>query len=168
MVISPQGVLTDNGGGNYTISDIPANLDITLQLENSVANCTNIFDITAPNCDCNSIATPTGLTESLFCFGGLPTAISVDNPGMGFEINWFNQPSGGTVLFTGLSFTPLAAGIYYAETTEISSSCVSDRLMIEVIENSMSSPTAELTTTFIGCDNPNSGSILVNLSLIHI
>jgi hypothetical protein len=70
------------------------------------------------------------------CNGGTTVAISVAAAPAGYSIAWYNTATGGTAIATGNSFTPPAAGIYYAEMIETASGCASSRVGVELIESS--------------------------------
>jgi len=53
---------------------------------------------------------------------------------LGEDVNWYDDSNSGFVLSQGPQFTPSNAGIYFAEAF-LDVSCVSDRLMVEIIEN---------------------------------
>jgi gliding motility-associated-like protein len=71
--------------------------------------------------------TPTGPVSTFFCSSGPPAPISA-TPAPGSTIDWYAASSGGSVLAGGAgtsSFTPSAAGTYFAESRNTTTGCVS-------------------------------------------
>ncbi|MEZ4888692.1 MAG: gliding motility-associated C-terminal domain-containing protein [Chitinophagales bacterium] len=132
-ITANQGTVTDNEGGNYTISDIAANTNLSITATDDL-DCEGNSSFAAPNCNCPNITEPTGLANQTICFGGDFAPFAVDDAGLGFTIYWFDAPNGGTELAAGNSFTPSTAGTYYAEIREDVSDCPSDRISVEAIE----------------------------------
>ncbi len=116
--------VTDNGNGTYDIAGIADNTAITVQITDA-QNCNTSLNIAAVDCVCPVVAPPSNPIGNSYCFGTTPTAISVDNPGAGFEVNWYNAPIGGVTLGSGTTYTPATAGTYYAEVTELVNGCIS-------------------------------------------
>lgn len=118
------GTVTDNGGGNFVVDGIPAGTDLMISLSNSTTGCSINDQITSPDCACGTVNPPMSGGDESICTGTPIPALTAD-PGPGAIVDWYDAPSGGTLLFTGNSFTPPAAGTYYAETRVIVDDCVS-------------------------------------------
>ena len=91
---------------------------------------------------------------------GLPLSpISVTVPA-GVVVKWFANPIGGSVLFTGTSFTPSAAGTYYAEASNQTSGCSNtDRTPVSLTVNPLPAATATAAGTTTFCTG---GSVMLN------
>ncbi len=151
-VTAASGSVVNNGGGNYTISGIPNNTASQV-LVTDAAGCTQTLNLNTINCACASVLPPANPTDAFVCFGAPLSAISVADPGAGFVINWYDAPTGGTLLGTGASFTPTAPGAYYAETEETITGCLSTRVAVTLtqgaaitITDNGSTCSADLTT----------------------
>ncbi len=126
---SSSGTVANSGANTYTISQIPAGTNITANAVNVNTTCTASINITAPNCNCAPVAAPTNPNNPSICQGEPTPALSV-NVGTGFTVEWYADPSGGSVLANGPNFTPSAglnAGTYtfYAGTYETATGCLS-------------------------------------------
>ncbi|WP_452600506.1 immunoglobulin domain-containing protein, partial [Pontimicrobium sp. MEBiC06410] len=93
--------------------------------------------VTAPNCACPFIDTPTNPNNPSICFGATTPALSVvlsGPPALGDAVNWYANATGGTALASGLNYTPTDTTIgvytYYAEAEETVSGCVSSRIPV--------------------------------------
>ena len=125
-VTCPSGTVTNMGGNIWTITAIPAHTNVTVRVTDS-GGCENTLNITAPDCNCPVVPAPVSSGDRSYCAGGIIPVLSVTVPAGGNPktVDWYNSASGGTILLSGsLSYTPSAAGTYYAVTREISSSCV--------------------------------------------
>ncbi len=118
------GTVTDNGGGNFVVDGIPAGTDLMVTLSNTTTGCSISDQITSPDCACGTVNPPTSGGDQSICTGTPIPALTAD-PGPGAIIDWYDAPTGGNLLFTGNSFTPPGAGIYYAETRVLVDDCVS-------------------------------------------
>ncbi|WP_298480645.1 T9SS type B sorting domain-containing protein [uncultured Maribacter sp.] len=125
------GTVTTSFGavsGN-SITGIPSGTNITITVDNN--GCVRTFNVTAPNCNCPFIEAPTNPNNPNICFGEPNAILTVQLPttGLGDQINWYSNSSGGTSIATGLSYTSTDTAIgtytYYAETEETVSGCVS-------------------------------------------
>ncbi|MEL7249297.1 MAG: gliding motility-associated C-terminal domain-containing protein [Bacteroidota bacterium] len=118
------GTITDNGGGNFTVDGIPAGTDLQLDISNSVTFCAISDQFTSPDCACGSVNPPVSGGDELICTGNPIPALTAD-PGPGAIVDWYDEATGGMLLATGNTFTPIAAGTYYAETRITVDDCVS-------------------------------------------
>lgn len=126
------GTITAISEGTQTgtnISGIAAGNDLTVTVDNN--GCIRDLIITAPDCSCPTINLPINPVEAAICEGGTNPPISVEFASVdgGDTISWFNDPTGGVALATGLSFTSTETGpgsyTYYAEASELASGCTS-------------------------------------------
>lgn len=126
--------INDNGGGNYTIEDIPANTSVTVNVEDD-AGCTGSFSVGNVDCPCPTLDAPQNPQDAVFCAGESLEAISVDAPAdTENEIIWYDAETDGTQVATGNSFTPSAAGTYYAATSPTANDCESTRTAVTISE----------------------------------
>lgn len=138
-----EGIVTNLGGGNFTINGIPAGVDFTYTAFNTGMSCSlGPLMITAPDCSCPMVAPPTTGNDPMICAGDpIPTlSVMVAN---GFTVDWYDAPTGGNQLLMGsVTYPPTAVGTYYAEARDIVNNCVSGRIAITIIENSVATPTS--------------------------
>ena len=114
----------------YTASAITSATYIRTKVAQDAANLnnsfcstiSNVFSVTFQNSP--AVAVSNGNFE--ICGGdSFPTLSVTANAGSG--VNWYDAPTGGNLLLSNSStFTPTAAGIYYAETFSLSSNCPSN------------------------------------------
>lgn len=134
--------------GTYSVGIAP----VTGCMVRATATYTVLQDKTPP-------AAPTGAVNAEYCIGSSIPPLSVANPGAGFLVNWYDMPTGGTLLATGVSYTPTAPGTYYTEMYKIASGCVSaTRTPVTLTQNPV--PTAT-TSTVIPCAGINNGTATV-------
>ena len=121
-----KGVLS--GNNPYTITGIPAGVSVTVTDSLSPV-CKADTIIVAPNCNCNP-ALPKLLTSSFtVCIGDTFPTLKTTVTGLA-TVEWYDQPTGGTLLFTGLNFKPsgtVPAGgkVFYAQARSTDPSCPS-------------------------------------------
>ncbi len=138
---SPASVVTPLAGNYWSITNIPAGTNIVLT-STSVAACTTTLSVTAPNCSCPVINPPVSGGDKSYCSGASIPPLTA-TVGTGQTIDWYNAATGGTPLRSGsLSYTPAAAGTYYAQAREIISGCTSTtRTAIILTMNPLPVPT---------------------------
>lgn len=125
-IIVSEGTITDNGGGSFTVDGIDINNDLMITAENTVTSCSDDFTISAPDCTCDVVDAPMSDGDVAICDGDVIPAISV-SVGPGETVDWYDADSGGTLLLADSpTYTPAAAGTYYAETRETVTGCTSD------------------------------------------
>ncbi|PCE62615.1 Ig-like domain-containing protein [Sediminicola luteus] len=145
-----EGVLTGN-----TVSGITSGNDLTYTVDNN--GCIRNLTYTAPDCSCPTILEPTNPTSTAICNGNpnSPISVQLDPTGLGDAIEWFDSPSGGTLLGTGLSYTSTetTAGTYtyYAEAVQTVSNCRSNRVLVEFTIHP--SVTAQVFSDVQACDS---------------
>jgi len=97
-------------------------------------------------------AIPIGIAASpaTIC-NGQSSTISVNNPGAGFTTDWYTVSCGGTPVtggtgFNSLSVSPAITTVYYAQTRNISTGCLSACTNVTIIVNALPvAPTASVT-----------------------
>ena len=120
MVSSTAGTV-DNIG--KTVTGIPTGANVTLTA--TLNSCTKMQAVTAPNCACPTVAAPINGGDQTICQSQTIPALTV-TVGTNETADWFDAATGGTLLLSGnVAYTPTVAGIYYAETRNTISGCLS-------------------------------------------
>ncbi|WP_166638530.1 Ig-like domain-containing protein [Maribacter spongiicola] len=123
-VTSTEGTVVDNGGNNWTISDITSGNDITLTVT-APNTCTQTLDITAPDCACPIVDAPISGGDQTECEENpIQTLTATATPPAGATVVWYDAATGGNVVADpSLSATGIAT--YYAESRDNVTNCVS-------------------------------------------
>ena len=136
-----EGTVTNMGAGNFTINGIPAGVDFIFTAFNTGMTCElGPLTITAPDCSCPMVTPPTTGSDPMICAGDpIPTlSVAVAN---GFTADWYDAPTDGTLLAIGTTtFTPTSVGTFYTEARDMVNNCISERIAITIIENSVPTP----------------------------
>ena len=111
-----------------TITGITAGTEVTLTAI-STNGCTTNIVVTAPDCSCPQVATPTNGIPAEICYGDKNIAISASVEA-DETIDWYAEATGGIPLTTGsliYTSTEETAGVYtyYAEARNTTTDCVS-------------------------------------------
>ncbi len=138
IVFTSDGTVTSTAGTvdntAKTVTGITAGTNVTLTA--TLDGCTTDLLVTAPDCNCPPLATPTNGVPAEICFGDPATAISA-TVNTGETIDWYENATGGTALASeNLSYTSTetAAAVYtyYAEARNTTTNCVSSsRLAVD-------------------------------------
>ena len=107
------------------VTGIPAGTDLTITVSNGTNTACDVSqNVTAPDCNCPPIAAPTiNPATATICAGDLIPGFTASVPA-GLTVIWYDAATGGTVLLTNsLSFTPTAAGTYFAEAFDAITGC---------------------------------------------
>ena len=127
------GTVTSDVGtvvGNR-VENIPAGTDVNITLTDGACVVTPPT-VTPPNCSCPIILPPINPVEAAVCEGNanVPISIELDPAGLGDAIDWYDVPTGGVPVGSGLSFTSTETTpgtySYYAEAVETASGCFSN------------------------------------------
>ncbi|RYY28118.1 MAG: gliding motility-associated C-terminal domain-containing protein, partial [Sphingobacteriaceae bacterium] len=115
-------------GINFTTPAITQNTAYYVQAKSTTGNCLNNGDRAVVNVTvANAISQPVlSQTQSSVCSGGTVT-ISVVNPSSALTYNWYTAATGGTIAYTGTSFTIknlTADASYYVEASN-GAGCIS-------------------------------------------
>lgn len=125
ITFNSTGTVTSTAGtvsGN-TVTGITSGTNVTLTA--TLNGCVRTLSVTAPNCACPPIGAPTSGGNKTICQGQTIPALTV-TVGVGQTADWYSASSGGMLLLSGsLSYTPVAAGTYYAEARNTISGCLS-------------------------------------------
>ena len=144
---------TDISGANsasYTASNITSTSYFRTKAAQDIANVNNSFCSTISNVYAvsflNSPALPTSNGNVEICSSDPFPILSVTASATS-GVNWYDAPTGGNLLQSNSStYTPTAAGIYYAETYDLTSNCISTtRIPVELTIVPL--PTATISST---------------------
>jgi hypothetical protein len=151
------GVVTNNGGGMFTVMDINVNTNVVFTATNTVTGCQTSIQVNSPSCFCPTIQTPVlqGTNPAVICQDDpFPTFTVTIDPHLvngPNTVDWYDAATAGNLLLAGsLTYTPMAAGVYYAEGRNISSSCTSDS-RIEVVLQINPLPTPTIAGNLVIC-----------------
>ncbi|WP_299797789.1 gliding motility-associated C-terminal domain-containing protein [uncultured Maribacter sp.] len=123
-VTSTEGTVTDNGGNNWTISDITSGNDITLTVTAPNA-CLQTLDVTAPDCACPVVDAPTSGGNQTECEENpIQTLTAMATPPTGATVVWYDAATGGNVV-ADPSLNATGTTTYYAESRDNVTNCVS-------------------------------------------
>ena len=155
---APTGGTLVATGGTFTTPILGTTTIYYVEVVNGVCNSAR----TAVNATVFAVATITSTTPASRCDEGTLTLNATSNVG---TLNWYNVPSGGTLLGTGTSFiTPSISfsTTYYVEA--INGSCISSRVAVTASINPTAAPTGFSNQTF--CAGETVGLISVTGSNI--
>ena len=153
----PAANITNTGGNNWTIDNIPdgTNIDITVTI--TATSCTNTANVTAPNCNCPMVNAP-GIVQGdqAYCIGGTVPTMEV-SVGANETVDWYTAATGGTAIVVGStthqpSEGSLATGAntFFAETRNTVNGCTSNvRTSITITQNPLPTVVANATNTTV-------------------
>ena len=122
----------DNGAGNAAIVTVtPASTTaytVTVT-DGNTCSATDDVVVTVEICGCVTPAAPIAIMDNLLaCAGEVNADAFTLTTAANTTVNWYNTPTGGTIIATGTSFVPTTAGTYYAEAINVpDDGCVSPR-----------------------------------------
>ncbi|MCB0608650.1 MAG: choice-of-anchor A family protein, partial [Lewinella sp.] len=128
-VTSSAGTVVHNGvSQNWSINDVPNGTDITVTFTLNTTGCDVTVVIEAPACLCPDVPAPNNTGgNQVICQGEVIPPLSVSSGNILIAIDWYDAPSGGNLLASNTTtYTPSAAGTYYAEARVIATGCTSD------------------------------------------
>ncbi|QWX84435.1 VCBS repeat-containing protein [Cellulophaga sp. HaHaR_3_176] len=112
-VTATAGTVTNISRNVWEISEVPDGTDVVVTA--TQGNCSSNLPVTAPDCACPTVNAPVSGGDKLYCDTDTPATLTA-SVNAGQTVDWYENASGGTALLTGnTSFTPSAAGTYYAE-----------------------------------------------------
>jgi hypothetical protein len=153
QITSTEGTVVNDGGGFYTIHNVPIDtVLITITATNFATGCTTEITATSPECACPDIETPTNNGDITICEGDAIPGLSVTPP-TGMVVDWYNSPVGGSLLASNTdTYTPAGAGTYFAESRNPLTDCISeDRTPVLLTIND--APTVNITLDAEFCEN---------------
>ncbi|WP_273214633.1 SdrD B-like domain-containing protein [Runella zeae] len=130
---------TLSGNNPYTVSGVPNGISITL-IDSLSAICKFDTLISGPNCNC-SPRLPIALTPSqIVCIGDTFPTLQTTIVGLA-TAEWFDTPTGGSPLFTGLNYKPngtvAASDTFYVQARSLDAACPvaisSERLAVYIV-----------------------------------
>ena len=111
--------------GSGTVFTPPGPGTFFAETVNINTGCGSEIRVSATLDEISAPAPPSGAVNSSYCEGDPVSPVSVDDPGNGYRIDWYSVSTGGSVLFSGIEFTPSQSGTYYAEVVNINTGCSS-------------------------------------------
>ncbi|HZV42836.1 MAG TPA: hypothetical protein VFF90_00070, partial [Saprospiraceae bacterium] len=138
-----KGIVINNAMGQDSITGIPADSSVLIEILNPSGLCKDTFLIVAPNCNCPFIPQPIAAAPSYSICEGQPNPTLSVMVNAGLQANWFDVPSGGVPLLqNSLTFTPVptSSATYYVEAWDPTNLCYSIRTDIPFSVN----PVAQL------------------------
>lgn len=140
-VTSTDGNVANTSGNVWEITNVPSGTDIVVTVTDA-NGCSEDLPVTAPNCSCPVVSAPSSGGNESYCTGDSVPSISA-SVGFGETVDWYDAPSGGTLLLLGnTTYTPSGPGNYYAEARNTTTNCLSGaRTAISVTENTPSTAT---------------------------
>ncbi|MDF4201878.1 gliding motility-associated C-terminal domain-containing protein [Maribacter sp. SA7] len=142
-VTSTEGTVVDNGGNNWTISNISSGNDITLTVT-APNSCAQTLDITAPDCACPVVDAPISGGDQTECEENpIQTLTATATPPAGATVIWYDAVTGGTIV-ADPSLSATGSTTYYAESRDNVTNCVSSTrtAVILTIEAAPTAPTS--------------------------
>ncbi|MDC6351867.1 hypothetical protein PP178_09905 [Zeaxanthinibacter sp. PT1] len=134
-VSSTAGTVTDLGGNEWSVSNVPSGTDIVITVT-EINGCTDEVAVTSPNCTCPPLNAPVSGGDQSYCSGDpVPELTATVNAGE--TVDWYDTSSGGVLLASGTqTYTPSGPGTYYAQTRNSVSGCTSSsRTAVSVSED---------------------------------
>lgn len=145
-VNSSEGMVTDQGGGIFLVEGIDVNNDVMITAINTSTNCEFTLEVQAPDCNCPGVDAPISGGDEEICEGDQIPTLSV-TVNAGETVDWYDAAVDGTLLLVGsATFTPAAAGTYYAEARTIDNNCISTRTAVTLTVNPFPSITLQELT----------------------
>ncbi|MEM9823194.1 MAG: hypothetical protein AAF985_19090, partial [Bacteroidota bacterium] len=125
-VIPNIGTVSDNGNGNFTITNIPSGTDLLFDINDTVSGCSSTGNvIESPECTCPTVPLPIGDNAVICEHEPIPNLMVTAT--MGLQVNWYDAANEGNLLLSNsLSYTPTTSGTYYAETINPINNCISN------------------------------------------
>jgi len=139
----PYTVSTSSGtqsgaAGSYSVAAVPIGESVTINVTDNNGCTLPSQLVTPPTCPCPAIPAPTAVDADVsFCAGSLPPALTVNDPGAGYIVYWFNTPVGGSAIETGTDYQPGGQGTFYAEVGLSINACRSPRTAFTVTQNAL-------------------------------
>ncbi len=121
------GVVTSSAGivSNNIVSGIPTGTNVVITATSS-AGCISTQMVNSPSCTCPTVNLPISGGDKAICAGQAIPTLSV-SVGSNEVAEWFDAPSGGNLLATGVNYTPnVAIGMtFYVQSKNTITNCVS-------------------------------------------
>lgn len=133
---SSAGYVVANGGGFYTIENIPAFMpNVTLVATDISGKCSSNKIVNAPNCNLPGVQTPLVLNQSeTFTSGNEIPTFSVISANKATEVVWFDDENATKPISTGMYYTPQRAGTYYVAARDRKTKVISPKRELVLTE----------------------------------
>jgi gliding motility-associated-like protein len=148
------------------ITNIPAGTNITINA-NVAGGCNEVIPITAPDCSCPIVATPSASANQTICEGQNNPTLSVSVAAQE-TADWYTTQTGGAPFLTNaLNFTPTvtAAGnyTYYVEARNTTTNCTSTtRIAVTLTIEGIAAPSGAANQTFCQIDTPTIANLVAS------
>ncbi len=170
-VTATLGTVTNNGGGNYTVGGVPTGSDVTITSTITATGCQRTETVVSPTCPCPAVSIPVSGGDQTICASSPIPTLTV-TVGTDETADWYDMPSGGNLLLAGsTSYTPIAAGTYYAEAHNVINNCLSfTRTAVVLTINPLPVPNAGADVTICASNSTqlNAGSSSGNAPLTYL
>jgi len=121
-VTSTAGTVTNTSGNVWAITNVPSGTNIVVTVTGA-NGCTNQLPVTAPNCACPVVNSPSSGGNKSYCLGDAVPSITA-SVGFGETVDWYDSASAGTLLLLGnTTYTPSGPGTFYAEARNTTTNC---------------------------------------------
>jgi len=119
--------LWGNGSNGQTLAATTSGTYSVTVTDANGCTGTDSFDLVAIDCStCTPPNAPIVSGNLTVCAGEVNTTAFTATAAAGMVINWYNAPTGGTLLGTGADYVPATPGTYYAQTATLADpTCVS-------------------------------------------
>ncbi|GGD51029.1 hypothetical protein GCM10011514_14110 [Emticicia aquatilis] len=158
LVSSTAGIFENGILKNIPKDSLSVRLTVTTKFGCSISQ-----EVTAPDCNCPVIAAPTmNIQDTTICRGDILPIFKAAVANRQ-TADWFDSPSGGTKVFTGLSYSLTTSDTLYVQARDTVSNCKSNvRTKVSLIINEL--PSFEV----VGISAKCSGSVVENNGAIQL
>lgn len=148
-------------GTSYTTGALTATTTYYVEASRTANGCTNPNRVSATVNVTPAPVTPTLTQASLQVCAGDQVSFSVNNAA-GATVNWYDAPTGGTLLFTGATYvsSPIASTKYYAEITNGTCTSPSRAVATVTVNPRPAAPTVQSTNVQVCANSPATLTVL--------
>jgi len=139
-VVTGTGNVTPSGNGQFSISGIPKNTNLTFRVrDNSPQGCFRDSTVTGLPCNCQAPPKPIPQAVAPVCAGGEATLQVSVPPGAHYTVEWFEQAAGGIAVKKNAdTYKTSVLKTYWAETFDTLSKCRStERTEMKITVNEL-------------------------------
>ncbi len=123
-VTSSEGTVTDNGGNNWTISNVTSGNTITVTVTDG-NSCEETLSINAPDCSCPTVTAPTSGGNQIECESNPIQALTATATApAGASVVWYDGATNGTIVANPI-LNSVGSITYYAESVDNVNNCTS-------------------------------------------
>ena len=138
----------------------------------AIAPCADLlYPITLTVVDCETCVPPANATNpkgGVYCTNEAIPAVSVDNPGADYLVNWYDAEIGGNLLGTGVSFTPSTAGTYWAQIINANDPTCASPNRVSATLTPVAPPVATISDAVLLCTVEADGPTQITLAELII